>query len=142
MQNPAQTSSPIFLDHVGFIVEDLPASRALFAGLGFTLTERADHTRTNAQGEKVSAGSSQHSIMLGTGYIELMQITDRQAGHQRVLVGVRRALTPSRLVCHVRDRSPVCDRVIRRRSRAATTRATQRRPCGNCGRHGRACPRA
>jgi catechol 2,3-dioxygenase-like lactoylglutathione lyase family enzyme len=82
MQNPAQTSSPIFLDHVGFIVEDLPASRALFAGLGFTLTERADHTRTNAQGEKVSAGSSQHSIMLGTGYIELMQITDRQAGHQ------------------------------------------------------------
>jgi hypothetical protein len=70
------------LDHVGFIIQDLTASFELFKELGFTLTERADHTRTNAQGEKVSAGSSQHSIMLGTGYIELMQITDRQAGHQ------------------------------------------------------------
>ncbi|MEI7785201.1 MAG: VOC family protein [Betaproteobacteria bacterium] len=82
MQNPASPTSPIDLDHVGFIVQDLAQARDLFTDLGFTLTQRADHTRTNAQGEKVSAGSSQHSIMLGTGYIELMQITDRQAGHQ------------------------------------------------------------
>jgi catechol 2,3-dioxygenase-like lactoylglutathione lyase family enzyme len=82
MQNTANFAASIDLDHIGFIVRDLSASRDLFAGLGFTLTQRADHTRTNAQGEKVSAGSSQHSIMLGVGYIELMQITDRQAGHQ------------------------------------------------------------
>ena len=72
----------IDLDHVGFIVEDLIAARDLFTDLGFALTQRADHTRTDAQGRTVSAGSSQHSIMLNTGYIELMQITDRQAGHQ------------------------------------------------------------
>lgn len=72
----------IDLDHVGFIVEDLVAARDLFVDLGFTLTDRADHTRTNELGRKVSAGSSQHSIMLDVGYIELMQITDAQAGHQ------------------------------------------------------------
>lgn len=82
MQNTGHTTVSIDLDHIGFIVQDLAESRDLFTDLGFTLTQRADHTRTNAQGQKVSAGSSQHSIMLGTGYIELMQITDRQAGHQ------------------------------------------------------------
>lgn len=82
MQNQVSPALAIDLDHIGFIVQDLAESRDLFTDLGFTLTQRADHTRTNAQGQKVSAGSSQHSIMLGTGYIELMQITDRQAGHQ------------------------------------------------------------
>jgi len=72
----------IGLDHVGFIIPDLASSHGLFADLGFTLTARADHTRTNAQGQVVSAGSSQHSIMLRSGYIELMQITDPLAGHQ------------------------------------------------------------
>jgi catechol 2,3-dioxygenase-like lactoylglutathione lyase family enzyme len=80
MQKPGALT--IDLDHIGFIVEDLITARDLFTDLGFALTQRADHTRTDAQGRTVSAGSSQHSIMLGTGYIELMQITDRQAGHQ------------------------------------------------------------
>ena len=71
----------VFLDHIGFIVEDLEAARHLFAGLGFTLTPRADHTRRDAQGQVVPAGSSQHSAMFDTGYIELMQITDPRAGH-------------------------------------------------------------
>ena len=74
--------SPIGLDHVGFIIPDLANSHALFTDLGFTLTARADHTRTNPQGQVVSAGSSQHSIMLKSGYVELMQITDPMAGHQ------------------------------------------------------------
>jgi len=76
------TPPAIGLDHVGFIIPDLTLSQALFADLGFTLTTRADHTRTNAHGQVVSAGSSQHSIMLNSGYIELMQITDPLAGHQ------------------------------------------------------------
>lgn len=70
------------LDHVGFIVEDLAVARDVFARLGFTLTARADHTRRDAQGRIVPAGSSQHSVMFETGYIELMQITDPAAGHQ------------------------------------------------------------
>lgn len=72
----------ISLDHVGFILPDLVAARQLFADLGFTLTARADHTRKTADGRTVSAGSAQHSVMLDTGYIELMQITDPDAGHQ------------------------------------------------------------
>jgi catechol 2,3-dioxygenase-like lactoylglutathione lyase family enzyme len=71
----------IDLDHAGLIVPDLDAARARFAALGFTLTERADHTRTTPDGRTIPAGSSQHSIMLGRGYIELMQIWDPSAGH-------------------------------------------------------------
>ncbi len=69
------------LDHVGLIVPDLEAARALWSDLGFTLTRRADHTRTGPDGQRVPAGSAQHSVMLETGYIELMQITDPLAGH-------------------------------------------------------------
>lgn len=82
MHNSIDSTEAIGLDHVGFIIPDLAASAELFTALGFTLTPRADHTRTNAAGEVVSAGSSQHSIMLETGYVELMQITDPAAGHQ------------------------------------------------------------
>lgn len=72
----------IDLDHVGFIIADLGAAQALFTRLGFSLTVRADHTRTTLDGRTVSAGSAQHSIMFETGYVELMQITDPAAGHQ------------------------------------------------------------
>lgn len=82
MQNQGHPTQAIDLDHIGFIVPDLNAARDLFVDLGFVLTDRADHTRSNAQGQTVSAGSSQHSIMFEVGYIELMQITDAQAGHQ------------------------------------------------------------
>jgi hypothetical protein len=82
MQQANTLSTPVGLDHVGFIIADLAQSHRLFADLGFTLTARSEHTRTNAQGQVVSAGSAQHSIMLNTGYIELMQITDPLAGHQ------------------------------------------------------------
>lgn len=70
------------LDHVGFIVRDLNASARLAEQLGFALTTRADHTRTDEQGRTLPAGSAQHSIMLHRGYVELMQITDASAGHQ------------------------------------------------------------
>lgn len=69
------------LDHVGLIVPDLQAAHDLWRALGFNLTSRADHTRTDPQGHRVPAGSSQHSVMLSDGYIELMQITDPLAGH-------------------------------------------------------------
>lgn len=77
----AHPQPEIGLDHVGLIVPDLEAARALWSDLGFTLTARADHTRTGPDGTRVPAGSSQHSVMLEEGYIELMQITDPKAGH-------------------------------------------------------------
>ena len=107
MQTAPQAPDPVDLDHVGFIVPDLDAARALFEGLGFALTTRADHTRRDAEGRVVPAGSSQHSVMFGTGYIELMQITDPQAGHQltpamreRFGLHVLALGTPDAAACH------------------------------------------
>ncbi len=87
--NPTPTRSAgaaphaqIVLDHVGFIVKDLDATADLIAQLGFTMTARADHSRTDEQGQQVSTGSAQRSIMFENGYIELMQITDPTKGHQ------------------------------------------------------------
>lgn len=82
MNGKDMTKTAVNLDHVGFIVRDLSASAALVGQLGFVLTARADHIRTDAQGHSVPAGSAQHSIMLHSGYVELMQITDPAAGHQ------------------------------------------------------------
>ena len=82
MQYAASAVDTVDLDHIGFIVPDLAAGRGLFEGLGFTLTARADHTRRDAEGRVVPAGSAQHSVMFDIGYIELMQITDPLAGHQ------------------------------------------------------------
>lgn len=79
------------LDHVGFIVRDLETTCGLLERLGFRLTARADHTRTDSHGKTVSAGSSQRSVMFHRGYIEIMQITDPTAGHQ---------LTPATSVRH------------------------------------------
>jgi len=81
------------MDHAGYIVPDLQAAGAFMAQLGFTLTARADHTRTDAQGALVSAGSAQHSLMLRRGYLELMEIFDPSAGHQLAsAVNVRHGL--------------------------------------------------
>lgn len=68
-------------DHIGLIVPDLARSRARFEAMGFRLSARADHTMTDAQGRTVSAGSSQHTLMLPEGYVELMQITDQRSPH-------------------------------------------------------------
>jgi catechol 2,3-dioxygenase-like lactoylglutathione lyase family enzyme len=82
--------SALHLDHAGLIVRDLAHSHAQMAALGFTLTARADHTMTNAQGQVVPAGSAQHSVMLESGYVELMQIIDPAAGHPLTpAIGVR-----------------------------------------------------
>ena len=70
------------LDHAGFIVRDLESTCSLLERLGFRLTARADHTRTDSHGKTVPAGSSQRSVMFRRGYIEIMQITDPAAGHQ------------------------------------------------------------
>lgn len=78
------------LDHVGFIVRDLPACSQLAERLGFVLTARADHARTDEQGRSVPAGSAQRSIMLHSGYVELMQITDPALGHQLASASMHR----------------------------------------------------
>lgn len=80
--SPDHTRHITGMDHVGFIVADLEAACSLLGQLGFRLTARADHTRTDASGKAVPAGSSQRSAMFRRGYVEAMQITDPDAGHQ------------------------------------------------------------
>ncbi|MES2483904.1 MAG: VOC family protein [Pseudomonadota bacterium] len=75
------------LDHVGFIVPDLAATSALLEALGFSLSARAEHTRTLPTGEVVPAGSAQRSLMLDEGYIEFMEIFDPSAGHMLAQAG-------------------------------------------------------
>jgi hypothetical protein len=50
------------IDHVVVVVHDLELARATFARMGFTLTPRGDH----------SVGSSNHCVMFGRDYIELL----------------------------------------------------------------------
>ena len=65
------------LDHVGLVVPDLADAARDFEALGFTLTDEADHTRTDG----APAGSVQRSIMMETGYIELQQLTGPAGSH-------------------------------------------------------------
>lgn len=83
-------AQPLFLDHIGLIVPDLERSCDLLGRLGFRQTRRAEHTRSNARGETVPAGSAQRSIMLQQGYVETMQITDMQAGHPLTAAAAQR----------------------------------------------------
>ncbi len=60
--NFAMRNHLLGLDHVVIAVEDLDAAQASYARMGFTTTARGHHT----------IGSSNHCIMLGTDYIELL----------------------------------------------------------------------
>lgn len=71
----------LMLDHVGIVVSDLDRTATRFREWGFRLTRKAEHTRRVNRGAFVSAGSSQHSIMLNEGYLELVSVTDPTAGH-------------------------------------------------------------
>jgi catechol 2,3-dioxygenase-like lactoylglutathione lyase family enzyme len=60
--NFAMRNHLLGLDHVVIGVADLDAARASYERMGFTLTARGEHT----------VGSSNHCIMLGSDYIELL----------------------------------------------------------------------
>lgn len=49
------------IDHVCFAVHDLARAAATFRALGFTLTERADHTAPDASGKPRRTGTAQHT---------------------------------------------------------------------------------
>lgn len=55
------------LDHLVVLVRDLPAAAAAWAGLGFTVSPRGDHS--------AHLKTSNHTIMFGPNYLELMGMT-------------------------------------------------------------------
>jgi hypothetical protein len=71
----------LMLDLGGVVVRDLDRTATVFRQRGFRLTPKANHTRLAHDGGFVSAGSSQHSIMLDEGYLELISVTNPDAGH-------------------------------------------------------------
>jgi catechol 2,3-dioxygenase-like lactoylglutathione lyase family enzyme len=72
---------PPGLDHVGLLVPDLDAATHAAEALGFTTTARVDHTRRDAEGREVPAGSAQRCLMFERGYVELLAVTDPARGH-------------------------------------------------------------
>lgn len=67
----------ITLDHIGIVVPDLARAADDFAALGFTVSSPVAHETADG----TSAGSTQCSIMLQDGYIELQEITGPKGSH-------------------------------------------------------------
>jgi catechol 2,3-dioxygenase-like lactoylglutathione lyase family enzyme len=72
------------LDHTGLAVADLEPARALFEGLGFTLSPREALTRPGPDGRHVASGADNHVFMLERGYQELISVTDPASGHMLI----------------------------------------------------------
>lgn len=65
------------LDHIGIVVPDLAKAAEDFVALGFTLSSPVSHDTADGK----SAGSTQCSVMLRDGYIELQEITGPAGSH-------------------------------------------------------------
>lgn len=68
------------LDHVVLLTENLERVADLFAGLGFTMTPRTEHSP--------AMGTANRCVMLGTTYIEILTVvrnTERSAGWRELL---------------------------------------------------------
>lgn len=73
-------SLPLPLDHVILLTENLEHVADLFAGLGFTVTPRTEHSP--------AMGTANRCVMLGSTYIELLTVvrnTERSAGWRELL---------------------------------------------------------
>ena len=62
----------IFLDHVGFFVEDIEAAGALFERLGFTVTPVNIHYNADADGTLTRSGTANRLSTFDIGYIEVL----------------------------------------------------------------------
>jgi len=62
----------IFLDHVGFFVQDIEAAGALFERLGFTVTPVNIHYNADADGKLTRSGTANRLSTFTIGYIEVL----------------------------------------------------------------------
>jgi len=100
----------LFLDHVAVVVPDLARTAETYERLGFRLTPRSSHKGPLKPGGPLEPfGSGNHCAMFGTGYLELLGITDpkrytgevtpllqRYAGLHLVALGCRDARQAAR----------------------------------------------
>ena len=66
----------VYLDHVGYFVEDLEKAGAAFAHLGFTVSPIHVHYNADAQGNLVAAGTGNRLITFQAGYLEVLAALD------------------------------------------------------------------
>lgn len=62
----------VFLDHVGFFVENMDEAARRFGRLGFTVSEQNTHFNANEAGELVPAGTVNRLITFRAGYLEVL----------------------------------------------------------------------
>lgn len=62
----------IFLDHVGFFVQDIEAAGALFERLGFTVTPVNIHYNADAHGKLTRSGTANRLSTFAIGYLEVL----------------------------------------------------------------------
>lgn len=62
----------VFLDHVGFFVENMDEAARRFERLGFSVSEQNTHFNANEAGELVPAGTVNRLITLRAGYLEVL----------------------------------------------------------------------
>lgn len=62
----------VFLDHVGWYVEDMDACAAAFERLGFVLTPYTEHSHADADGSRAPSGTANRCAMLARGYLEFL----------------------------------------------------------------------
>lgn len=70
----AQLPAPgeVFLDHVGWFVEDMGVAAPAFERLGFVLTPYSEHKNATAEGGRVPSGTANRCAMLQRGYLEFL----------------------------------------------------------------------
>jgi hypothetical protein len=67
----------VFLDHVGYFVENLEKAGAAFARLGFTVSPIHLHYNADARGNLAAAGTGNRLITFRAGYLEVLAALDQ-----------------------------------------------------------------
>ena len=69
------TGDQIFLDHVGYFVDDLDRAARSAERLGFQVSPINVQMRFDDRGELVKTGTSNRLMMLGSGFLEVLAAT-------------------------------------------------------------------
>jgi len=62
----------VFLDHVGWFVDDMAAASQTFERLGFALTPCVEHRNAMPDGGSIASGTANRCAMMERGYLEIL----------------------------------------------------------------------
>ncbi len=84
------TGDQIFLDHVGYFVDDLDRAARDAERLGFEVSPTNVQMRLDDRGELVKTGTSNRLVMLGSGFLEVLAATSETPLATELLQAIRR----------------------------------------------------